>query len=157
MLTICIVFKMVNLNFVTLPSISRIKLCKVDHMVPLPPHDREHSHDAQMPKLLMPTFRASKRDYSDGIAAWWGLVRTFVRLSGSFLLSTILTGCSLVSAPQISHSTMAIQSDACVRGNRVNRVCVYQQSNAIFLRLTLREGSGFFLLDLVERWNEIAS
>jgi ribosomal protein L28 len=27
-----------------------------------------------------------------------------VRLSGSFLLSTILTGCSTTSAPQISHS-----------------------------------------------------
>lgn len=32
----------------------------------------------QTPKLFMPTFHTYEGDYCDGIAAWWGLISTFV-------------------------------------------------------------------------------
>jgi hypothetical protein len=53
--------------------------------------------------LFMPTFRTHKGHYCDSVATLTGT---------SVLPSTILTGCSFASAPQISHSIMPSQSDA---------------------------------------------
>jgi hypothetical protein len=70
------------------------------------------------PELFMPTFWTHKGDYCDSVATWWGLIDT------SFLPSTILTGCSFASAPQISHSIMTSQSDAGAQDRgRVPRSC----------------------------------
>jgi hypothetical protein len=59
------------------------------------------------PKLFMPTFRdigkGLPQRHSDLAGAY------FHFRSGSFLLSTILMGCSLVSAPQISHFAISIR------------------------------------------------
>lgn len=42
--------------------------------------DRTVLPSSDTPKLLMPTFRTYEGDYRDGIAGWWGLVDTFVRV-----------------------------------------------------------------------------
>jgi hypothetical protein len=62
------------------------------------------------PKLLMATFRADIRNHCDRVTTWGGGL--FVDPSGSFLVSTTLMGCSITSAPQISHSILALALDA---------------------------------------------